>query len=91
MLLTETLEGVTDAGRSPSAKKATGAILLKGDPEAIENALVLRRICLNAALHEIKWGDGSVGDATWQNTSKTTECVVLARAIRDLISGGGRR
>ena len=89
--LAETLHGVADEGGGPSLTQGSDALLLKGYPEALEDASIFGWIYLDTALDEIEGHHCCVGDTTGQDTTKAAQGKVLwtAKLAAVLWNGNG--
>ena len=89
--LAETLGGVSDSSGGPAKDKSLGSSLSKGHFEAIANRLVLLLVDLQPALDQVEGGDGCVGHATGENSTKGAESeVFLGSELTAVLLRSGR-
>ena len=89
--LAETLGGVSESSGGPAKDKSLGSSLSKGHFEAIANRLVLLLVDLQPALDQVEGGDGCVGDATGENSTKGAESeVFLGSELTAVLLRSGR-
>lgn len=82
------LKGVTDQCGEPSLGQTTGTLLGNGDLDTIEYVLVLGRVDLQTALHQIQRHNKGVGGTAAQNATNTAQSEVF---VASKLAGVSRR
>eukprot|EP00049_Salpingoeca_infusionum_P017080 m.351702 g.351702 ORF g.351702 m.351702 type:complete len:333 (-) comp16321_c0_seq1:96-1094(-) len=82
--LAESLHGVTNQGWEPALEEGTSTLLSCDGAHTTKEAGVFGRVDLHVALGDIKWGDGSVGEATAEDTTNHTLHVVLVGVLNGM-------